>query len=147
MITLAQSEVPVKDTDLDSDPWLLNVQNGTLDLRTGALKPHDRKNLITKIVPIDYDPTAACPTWHTFLENVMVEDCQQIRFVQKAIGYSLTGSVSEQVIFILYGSGANGKSTFIKIIHLLLHDYALPTPTETLLIKKGNGIPSDVARL
>jgi putative DNA primase/helicase len=149
MITLAQSEpgIPVIDRDLDSDSWLLNVGNGTLDLKTGELLPHRREDLITKILPVAYEPAATCPSWGAFLDCVMAGDQQQIRFLQKAIGYSLTGSVSEQVIFILCGPGANGKSTLIAVIHLLLGDYGLSTPTETLLVKSGNGIPSDVARL
>jgi putative DNA primase/helicase len=149
MITLAQSEpgIPVIDSGLDSDSWLLNVGNGTLNLKTGELLPQRREDLITKILPVAYDPTAICPAWDAFLDCIMAGDQQRIRFLQKAIGYSLTGSVSEQVIFILYGSGANGKSTLIAVIHLLLGDYGLSTPTETLLVKSGSGIPSDVARL
>jgi len=92
MITLAQSEpgIPVIDSDLDSNLWLLNVENGTLDLKTGDLLPHRREDLITKILPVAYDPAATCPAWDAFLNCVMAEDKNQIRFIQKAIGYSLT---------------------------------------------------------
>jgi putative DNA primase/helicase len=150
MITLAQSErgIALTDAALDTDPWLLNVQNGTLNLKTGSLQAHRREDLITKIAPVKFDSTATCPRWEEFLQSVTNNDIDQITFLQKAIGYSLTGSVSEQVIFILYGTGANGKSTFINVIHRILgSDYALPTPTETLLEKRNGGIPNDLARL
>jgi len=149
MIALAQSEpgISVTEADLDSDQWLLNVQNGTLNLKTGQLGQHRREALLTNLAPVEYDKKALCPVWDSFLTDIMGGDNNLIRFVQKAIGYSLTGSTREQVFFILYGPGANGKSTFIAAIHLLLGDYALSTPTETLLVKSGSGIPSDVARL
>ena len=150
MIKLAQSEppIPVIESELDSNPWLLNVQNGTLDLKTGTLLPHQHEDLLTKIIPVPYDSNAICPTWDRFLDEITASDSGLIRFLQKAIGYSLTGSASEQVVFILYGIGANGKSTFINTILRMLGDYAQQTPTETLLVKKhGNGIPNDVARL
>ncbi len=149
MINLAQSEpgIPVTEVELDADPWLLNVLNGTLDLKTGELRPHLREDLITKLSPVRYDLDATCPTWDKFLQHIMDGDEDRIRFLQKAIGYSLTGSTTEQVLFIFYGNGANGKSTFLITIHSLLGDYARQTPTETLLIKRGNGIPNDVARL
>ena len=150
MISLAQWEppIPVVESELDSNPWLLNMQNGTLDLRTGTLLPHQREDLFTKIIPVPFDSNATCPTWDRFLDEITARDPDLIRFLQKAIGYSLTGSVTEQVFFILYGTGANGKSTFINTILHLLGDYGLQTPTETLLVKKhGNGIPNDVARL
>jgi putative DNA primase/helicase len=149
MVDLTQSEpgLQVQQSALDSDPWLLNVQNGTLDLRTGEFRLHRREDLITKIIPTNYNPQATCPAWNAFLEQIMPDNQDQIKFLQKAIGYSLTGSNKEQVLFIFYGTGANGKTTFINVIHSLLGDYAMNTPTETLLVKQGNGIPSDVARL
>jgi putative DNA primase/helicase len=150
MVKLAQSEpgIAVTPEKLDAGLWSLNVENGTLDLRTGELRPHNRKELITKIAPVIYDDNAKCPSWEKFLSEIMSGSDDLIRFLQKAIGYSLTGSVTEQIFFILFGTGANGKSTFINTILHLLGDYALQTATETLLAKKhGNGIPNDVARL
>jgi putative DNA primase/helicase len=150
MVELAQSEpgIAIPQTKLDGDPWLLNVENGTLDLKTGLLRTHSRKDLITKIAPVIYDEKAVCPSWDKFLNEIMAGDPDLIRFLQKVIGYSLTGDTREQVLFVLFGTGANGKSTFINAILSLLGDYAQQTPTETLLAKKhGNGIPNDVARL
>jgi putative DNA primase/helicase len=149
MVRLARSvpEIPVTPEKLDSDPWLVNLQNGTLDLKSGALVPHRREDLITKIIPISYNPYATCPTWDQFLQRVTDHNPDLIRFLQKGVGYSLTGDATEHVIFILHGTGANGKSTFISTILSLLGDYGRQTPTETLLTKRGSGIPNDVARL
>jgi putative DNA primase/helicase len=150
MVVLAQTEpgMPVRPEDLDAAPWSLNVLNGTLDLRTGQLRDHHREDLLTKLAPVTYDPKAKCSTWLAFLDRVMGKDKELVRFLQRAVGYSLTGSIREQCLFILYGTGANGKSTFLGTISQLLGEYATTTPTETLLVKTGGGgIPNDVARL
>lgn len=149
MIELAQSEpeIPVVPEHLDADPWLLCVQNGVIDLRTGHLMEHDRELLITKVAPVSYDPYATCPTWERFLDQIMGGNEALVTFLQRAIGYSLTGNVGERCLFILHGSGRNGKSTLLEAIRALLGDYAMKTPTDTLLAKNDNGIPNDVARL
>lgn len=150
MVVLAQTEpgIPLKPEDLDAAPWRLNVLNGTLDLKTARLRDHHREDLLTKLAPVTYDPRAKCPTWLAFLDRVMGKDKDLVRFLQRAVGYSLTGSIREQCLFILYGTGANGKSTFLGTISQLLGEYASSTPTETLLVKTGGGgIPNDVARL
>jgi len=146
MIELAKSEVPISPDKLDADPWLLNVLNGTIDLRTGELREHRREDLITKLAPVEYDPQAKAPTWEVFLGRVLPsEDLRG--FVQRAAGYSATGDTSEQCLFIHHGPGANGKSTFQETIAAVLGDYAMRTPTETLLVKRSGGVPNDVARL
>jgi putative DNA primase/helicase len=149
MIRLAESElgIPVTPGQLDADRWVLNVLNGTLDLHTGRLRPHAREDLLTKLAPIVYDPEAQCPLWEAFLARILANDAELIRFVQKALGYSLTGSTQEQCLFMLYGTGANGKSTLIQTISALLGDYARQTSTETLLIQRGDGVRNDLARL
>ncbi len=149
MIALAQTEaeIVIKHDDLDRDPWLLNVGNGTLNLKTGELQPHSRGDLITRLISIDYGFEAACPLWLSFLRRVIGSDYALMRFLQKAAGYSLTGSTREQCLFILYGTGANGKTTFLNILSSLLADYGRQTRTETLLVKRGDQIPNDVARL
>jgi putative DNA primase/helicase len=118
-----------------------------LDLRSLTLREARREYLITRLVPISYDPAATCPTWLAFLEQIMGGDQALITFVQKSVGYSLTGDTREQVIFLLYGSGANGKSTFLNILLKLLGEYGRSTRTETLLAKRYEGIPNDIARL
>src|SRR5690606_18535700 len=113
MVALAQSEPEIAERydSFDKQPWLLNVQNGTVNLRTGELLPHHRGDLLTKVAPVDYDPNAQCPAWLAFLDRIMDGNRDLIDFLQRAVGYSLTGDVSEQVLFFLHGAGANGKST------------------------------------
>lgn len=149
MVKLARSEpgIPVSVDDLDPDSWLLNVENGTLDLRTGELREHSRTDLITKRAAVRFDPAAQCPRFLEFLNWAMVDDQALVSFLQRAIGYSLTGRTTERMLLILYGEGKNGKSTLLEVIRALLGDYALRTPTETLLAKRDSGIPNDVARL
>jgi len=149
MIKLADSEpgIPVLPNELDADRWLLTCLNGTLDLRTGELGEHQREDRITKLAPVEYDPKAPAPTWDAFLQRIMDGNEDLIAFLQRAVGYSLTGDVSERVLFLLYGRGANGKTTFLETVRALLGDYAQRTPMETLLAKRGGSIPNDVARL
>jgi putative DNA primase/helicase len=147
MISLARSEpsIPLKADQLDSDPWLMNVQNGTLDLRTGDLKPHERDDLITKLAPVEYDPDATAPTWEKVLEQVLPN--QAVRdFVQRYAGYSLTGDVSEQILLFLYGTGANGKSTLINALLEVMGDYAKQAAPELLTLKHG-AHPTELADL
>jgi P4 family phage/plasmid primase-like protien len=144
---LARSMVPVVPEMLDTDPWLLNVDNGTLDLRTGQLRPHRGEDRITKLAPITYDPAATCPLWEAFLNCIFDKNKNLIDFVQRLFGYSLTGEVSEQVLVFLYGTGANGKSTFLLILQSLLGEYATQAAPELLLTKKGDAHPTEVADL
>ncbi len=149
MVQLARTEVgiPVLPSALDTDHWLLNCANGTLDLRLGELREHTREDLITKQTSAIYDDNAACPQWLAFLDRITNSDRELQSFLQRAVGYSLTGDTSEQALFILYGSGSNGKSTFLEVVRRLLGDYSLHTPTETLMVKRGQSIPNDLARL
>ncbi|MBN1975953.1 MAG: DNA primase [Anaerolineae bacterium] len=149
MAAMAQSElaVVVRPGDFDRDRWRLTVNNGTLDLRTGELLPHRRDDLITRLAPVDFDPDAQAPTWAAFLDRVLAGNQELIDFLCRAVGYSLTGSTREQCLFILYGTGANGKSTFTEAVRGLLGDYAQQTPVDTLMIKRGQTIPNDIARL
>lgn len=152
MISLARHEesMSVAVADLDRDPWLLNVANGTIDLRTGELRPHDPTDRITKLAPVAYDPDAECPNFDALLERIFDRQVGLMKFVQRAIGYSLSGSMSEQAMFIAHGKGANGKSTLLDCIRHMLGDYATHTPAETFLAKRGNGGASaspDLARL
>lgn len=107
-------EVRMEMRELDTDPWLFNVQNGTLDLRTGKLQPHRREDYITKIAPINYTPKAKAPRFLQFLDEIFQGDKDLILYLQKFFGYCLTGSVREQVFPILWGNGTNGKSTLIE---------------------------------
>lgn len=150
MVKLVEAEdgIYVHHEQLDAQPWLLNVWNGTIDLRTGELLPHNRDHLLTKCLDVDYDPGARSPTWCKFIDRVMGGDQDLAAFVQRAVGYSLTGDTSEQCLFFLYGSGKNGKSTFTETLMTLLSDYAQKAPTDMLMMRQNGGaIPNDVARL
>ena len=108
MVECAQSEegIPVQPEQLDTDPWVLNVANGTLDLRTGQLRPHARTNLLTFALAVSYDQAATCPIWEAFLARVMANNHALITFLQRAIGYALTGVIREHVLLILWGGPA-----------------------------------------
>jgi putative DNA primase/helicase len=131
MLDLAASDprIRIKAEAFDADPWLFNVQNGTLDLRTGECRSHRREDLITKVAPVAYDPDAMCPRWKAFVQEIYQGDQDLIRFDQKATGYSLTGETRERVLLICHGSGTNGKSTKLSIMRELMGEgeYALRT--------------------
>jgi len=150
MVELARTQpgIPIDLDTLDADPWKLTVRNGTLDLRTGILGPHRREDLITKLAPVTYDPSATCPTWMRFLSRIMGEDQGMLTYLQTIIGYTLTGTTKEKAFFILHGSGDNGKSTLLNVLHALLgKDYADVTQTSTLLSKSGDTKEYDLAAL
>src|SRR5918993_447904 len=146
MLSQARPYLAVGMEELDRDPWLVNCQNGTLDLRTGKLKAHDPADRITKIVPVDYDPDAPCPRFKQFLKEALVDETV-IKFVKRYSGYTLTGITRERLLAILYGFGKNGKTTLVELLHEVLGDYARNTDVETLLIKKYQGVGNDVAAL
>jgi putative DNA primase/helicase len=142
--------IQVDAAALDADPMLFNVLNGTIDLRTGDLRPHDRADLITKVSPAMYDPDAQCPRWLQFLREVFEDDDELIAYSQRALGYTLTGDTSERAVFIPHGIGRNGKSVFIDTTTTLLGEYAKTVDKETLTVKKtgsGNAARSDLVRL
>jgi len=134
---------------LDADPWLFNVENGCLDLRTGQRREHRMADLMTRLAPVVHDPAATCPTFERFLKRILADDAELRAFLQRAVGYSLTGSDREQAFFILHGAGTNGKSTLLSTLRRLLGDYALGVDVETLLATKrpGHGPNPDVMRL
>jgi P4 family phage/plasmid primase-like protien len=148
MLSEAEPHLALHPKDLDRDPWLFNVANGTLDLRTGGLRPHRRDDFLTSVSPIPYDAGAKCPTWERFLNEIFAGDINLIEFVQRAGGYSMTGLTREHVLFICHGLGSNGKSVLIEIIAAVLADYAQQCPTDTFMVKdRGGTIPNDIARL
>jgi len=147
MLELSKSGVAVTQDVFDTGRYLLNCENGTIDLKTGQLLPHRREDYITRMVPIAYDPKAVCPKWTAFLNTIFAGSDTTIAFVQKAVGYSLTADTGEQCFFILYGTGQNGKSTFLNVITKMLSAYAVTCRMDTFIAKKGSQIPNDVARL
>jgi P4 family phage/plasmid primase-like protien len=147
IVSVAETEpsVPIRIDQLDADPYLFNAANGTINLSAGTFGPHQRDHLITKVAPVDYDPTATCPTWEWFVRWAMQDDEQMIGFVQRAVGYSLTGETSEQVLFFLNGGGENGKSTFLNTIQAILGDYAISAEPELLLAADNEKHPTGMA--
>ncbi len=143
----AEPEITKTSDEFDSNPWVLNCQNGTLNLETDDFYQQRREDFITKCIRFDFDPKAECPEWHKFIRSIFMEDDELIKFIQRAVGYSLSGNVSEDCIFMFYGDGANGKSTFLKHILKILGPYAITTPADTLLEKKGDAPLNDIARL
>jgi putative DNA primase/helicase len=151
MVALVRSQpgIPVRSEQLDADPWLLNVLNGTIELRHDArLRPHRRDDRITKLVPVNYRPETTCPTWLGFLERVLNGNHEMIGFLQRFLGYSLTGRTDEQVLAIAHGAGANGKSTFLRAATMILGDYGTSMPLDTFMVSKHiDTARPDLARL
>ncbi|HEX2971627.1 MAG TPA: phage/plasmid primase, P4 family, partial [Tepidisphaeraceae bacterium] len=150
MVALARSsqEAAVTPAQLDSDPWLLNVLNGTIDLRTGQTKPHNREDLITKLAPVEYNPDANLSLWDRFITDLTDDDIKLAAFLQRAVGYSLTGDTREEVLFFGHGPSATGKSTFVEAVKATLGDYASTADFETFLARRDAGGPrNDIARL
>jgi len=149
MIRSAQSEpeIPILPNMLDADPWSFNCQNGTLNLRTGTLRPHKPKDLITKLSPVEYDLDAKCPLWLAFLNRIMGENQDIIKYLQLAVGYSLSGDTSEQCFFLLHGTGDNGKSTLLSVLTEMLGEYASVADFSTFLLSNHDGVRNDIARL
>lgn len=147
MLNLAQAIAPITPEQLDTHNMLLNVKNGTIDLTTGKLLDHNPDLYLSKIAPVKYDPTAKCPLWLKFLDIIMNGRQEMVNYLQKVAGYTLTGRMDEQCMFILYGDGSNGKTTFIKTLLTILGDYGINTPTETLMVQGREGIRNDIMRL
>jgi putative DNA primase/helicase len=150
MVSLAESQqgIAVIPGQLDADPYLLNVANGTLDLRTGQLRTHSRDDLITKLAPVIFDPTAYCPEWERFLKTTTGGDRELEGFLKRIAGYSLTGDTREEVLFFVQGPAATGKSTFVEALLATLGDYGMSADFETLLVRTHPGGPrNDIARL
>lgn len=145
----ARSLRPIADRGegWDADPWLLGVPNGVVDLRTGELREGRPADKITLIAGAPFDPHAQCPRWEAFLREIFLDNQALIDFIHRAVGYSLTGLTTEQCLFLCYGTGANGKSTFLAALRHVLGDYAANTPFQTFEEIRTNSASNDVAAL
>jgi putative DNA primase/helicase len=139
--------VPILPADFDADPFLFNTSNGTLDLRTGQLRPHRREDLIAKLAPVKYVPGAECPLWLAFLNKILNQNQDLIEYLRRVVGHALTGDTREQALWFLYGSGANGKSTFLSLLLALFGDYGLQTVSELLMQRASETHPTERADL
>lgn len=168
MLKEIQHNMPIMPFQLDKHKMAFNVPNGTLSLKSGQLVPAKRDYFITKFSPVEFPvwcntelttdssgdilhqtDNADCALWQKFLDDIFGGDKELIRYIQKAVGYSMTGDTSEQCVFFLYGTGRNGKSTFLDVLREIFGDYVSNIQPETIMVKNsmGNGINSDIARL
>jgi putative DNA primase/helicase len=159
MLRLAQCELPVRPAELDTHPFALNFLNGTVDLRTGQLRPYDRADLITKLVHFKYSPDAQCPRWNSFITQIMgggpnasaaaTERARQFSgHLQRALGYSLTGSTKEKKVFVPFGGGDNGKTTMLSTTNIVFEEYSVLLQIETLMTRQeDNNSQADLADL
>lgn len=150
-IRLARSlrDIAARPADFNADPYTLNTPSGTVDLRGGTLRPHDRLALCTRQTSAPFDPAATCPRWERFLEEVFPGDGQTVEFVRLALGYALTGDTREHAAFFPFGLGANGKSVLLETIRFVLGSYAATAEASTFLAKRDEdgGVRNDLARL
>ncbi len=138
MIESAKRMVPVHPNEFDSDSLLFNILNGTIDLRTQRLLPHRQSDYLTKKAGVRFDPVADCPQWLAFLDRIFVGNQSLIGFVRRLFGYCLTGLLTEHIIVILYGTGANGKSTLLSVLRSLAGDYAYHCRPDVFTAKRND---------
>jgi putative DNA primase/helicase len=150
LVRVARSEQSIiaQPTQFDRDPWLLGVRDGVIELKTQSFRGARREDFTIKRAGVHFDGTAECPRWREFLYAIMGGDQELIEYLQRVVGYLLTGDAREEVFWVLYGTGANGKSTFLETVAAMLGEYALASDASLLLSKKEQGGPSpEVARL
>ncbi len=159
LLTMAECELVIMTDELDTHPFLMNFKNGTLDLETGRLMPHDPEHYITKLVHYNYNPEAVCRVFLVFIARIMgnhphateaeLERADRmIAYLKRAFGYSLTGTTEEKAVFVLFGSGNNGKTTLLSLFLLLLEEYAVPLQVDTLMVRQeSNNTQADLADL
>lgn len=139
--------VTIAANDLDADPWTIGTPGGLIDLRTGQPIEPDKRALVTKSIACDFDPEAACPTWERVIHTAANGDAELIRFLQAWTGYTLTGSVKEECLAFLHGTGANSKGTVTEAIRTLLGDYAITAPESLFIADRNSSATNDIARL
>jgi putative DNA primase/helicase len=147
MVTSARTTCRVaRYTDFDQDPWLFNAANATVDLKTGQARPHSRRDLMTKASSVAYNSEALCERWLQFLREIMPghESCC-IPFLQRAVGYSLTGRTDEECFFVAWGKGRNGKTKLLETLQYIMGEYAKTASFDTFVVKNGNDKLNDIA--
>ncbi|MFZ0318353.1 MAG: phage/plasmid primase, P4 family [Candidatus Sulfotelmatobacter sp.] len=146
-LRMAESDPRVSVTleELDRDPWVLNLPNGSMDLRSAIFREHRPEELITKVAGAEYKANARCPRWKKFLGEVFAPHLDIIPYLQRAVGYALTGQTREECIVVLVGSGRNGKSTLITLLHHLFGEYGGVAEMDTFLTSGANKLREDIA--
>lgn len=147
MVRLARGNplISINFSIFDKNPYHINTPTGIVDLRTLEVIENKKEMYITRITNVGYNKNAKCENWKSFLKDIFISD-SLIDFIQKALGYSITGDTTENVLFLMYGIGANGKTTFLNTIKYILGDYAKTTSFDTFIVNK-NHIRNDIARL
>src|SRR5262249_32673975 len=125
---------------LDADPWLAGARGGkVIELKTGTVRDATREDYITRLLGTTYDPAVGCPNWLAFLNLIFDGDQELIRYIQRASGYTLTGSVAHEIMFILWEAGANGKTAFCNTLYALMGDYAVTCDVDVLMERNAPG--------
>jgi P4 family phage/plasmid primase-like protien len=148
-IAMAQSEpgINTSQAEYDSHPWLLNVRNGVVDLRSGELLPHDSELRITQLAAVEFAPDARSVLWERFIREVTRDDDDVAEFLQQVFGLALTGDVSDEVLICHNGGGCNGKSTALEAVGKMLGDYAAVAPPGLFTARKFDSHPTELAGL
>jgi putative DNA primase/helicase len=146
-IAQAHEAIVTRPAQWDADLWAFNTPSVTYDLKRQTAHRPRREEYITRIGNVDASSADDCPIWKAFLDTIFAGDDELIGYIRRAMGYCLTGSTAEQCVFICYGTGQNGKSKFIEVLHHILGDYAKQTPVQTFTQKREGGIPNDLAAL
>ena len=140
--TLLQSSLVIEHCQLDTHPMLFNAANGTIDLTTGHIRSHAREDYLTQMSSVEYDPDAPAPVWDAFLETSLGGDGAMVNYLQRIVGFSITGSTEEHVLLFFWGGGNNGKSTFFTaLLSALGDDYGCAAPPDLLFMPRGAGAP------
>lgn len=149
MVDLVKVEIPLSQSELDNNDYLLGVKNGVIDLKKGQLNSPKREDYISKQANVEYDEDATCPLWEQFILDIMCQNEEMTTYLQCLAGYILSGDCSEQGYYFLYGYGANGKTTFLNVLSKILGDYSAQINSENLMMKKhDNGGPNpEIAKL
>lgn len=138
VVNIARDLLPFRFADMDKEIFQINCANGLLNLKTQQLTKHRRENNCTKIIDSNYDVAAKCPNWMTFLYQIMLNDQEMVEFLQRAWGYTISGSTKEQKIFMCIGEkGGNGKSVFFEVIKKILGPYAIQSDSDIMTLKKN----------
>lgn len=152
MLEVARSnpKIVVMPDTFDQENHLINLQNGYYDLLQHRLIPHDRQHFFSMVLPFGYDPKATCPGWLAFLERIFKSNPEKekiISFLQRAIGYTLTGDTSERAVFLMHGLGANGKTVFVRVLEALFGDYGASVSSSCFTTAMATNVRNDLARL
>ena len=148
MLDVAKTEaaIVIAPHELDANQWTFNCANGTLDLRTGELRPHNPKDNLTRVSPVAFDPSMKCPIFDQFLRTTFADSQPLIDYMMAVLGHCLTGDISMQHMWVCYGGGANGKSTLLDTVQHLMDSYAGNAPDSLLMVGRDEH-PTELASL